>query len=50
MAAALSLQCDICGAQLRSVAEAQAHGDPRRHTSLPAMVAARAPQPPQQCR
>ena len=27
MAAALSLQCKDCGAQLRSVAECQSHGE-----------------------
>ena len=31
---ALSLRCDVCNAQLRSVAEAQAHGEATGHASF----------------
>ena len=34
MAAAQSLQCDICGAKLRSVAEAEAHGEATGHAAF----------------
>ena len=34
MAQALSLKCDICGVQLRSVKEAQDHGDATGHAAF----------------
>lgn len=34
MAQALSLKCDICGTQLRSVKEAQDHGEATGHAAF----------------
>ena len=34
MSAALSLKCNVCGVQLRSVAEAQSHGEATGHSDF----------------